>query len=123
MTLLCAPALALLLLPAPQPPDGAVSTAVAPATPLRDSAARIDPSRFSRDPPVRQATAGRRRNWFQRHPAMTGAIVGFATGFAIGWAAGDDGVFDDFTGEFNGCVLGGIGAGAGAIVGWSVGRS
>jgi hypothetical protein len=123
MSMLLAPALALLLLPAPQVDHGASSGVVAQVTPLRDSAARLAPTPFPRDRWVQQATAARRRNWFQRHPAMTGAIVGFVTGFAIGWAAGDDGVFDDFTGEFNGCLLGSIGSGAGALIGWSVGRS
>ena len=62
------------------------------------------------------ATAGRGRNWVQRHPARTTAILAGLSGFAIGWAAGDDAVFDDFTGEFNGVLLGGICAGAGAAV-------
>lgn len=55
-----------------------------------------------------------RRNWFQRHPVLTGALVGGGTGFLIGYLPGDDGVFDDFTAEFNGTVLAGVGAGAGA---------
>jgi hypothetical protein len=57
-----------------------------------------------------------KRNWVQRHPVRTAAIVGGMSGFAIGWAAGDDAVFDDFTGEFNGLLLGGICAGAGASI-------
>ena len=120
MPLLCAPALALLLLPGAHLADSGFAAPVSSVTPLRESAGRIEASlrRVSTSP----QTTTPRRNWFQRHPAITGAIVGFAAGFAIGWAAGDDGVFDDFTGEFNGCVLGGVGAGAGAITRWAIGR-
>ncbi len=57
-----------------------------------------------------------RRNWVQRHPVWTAAMVGFGSGFLIGYLPGDDAVFDDFTAGFNGTVVGGIGAGAGASI-------
>jgi hypothetical protein len=60
------------------------------------------------------ASPPRQRNWAQRHPVVSGALVGGGTGFLIGYLPGDDGVFYDFTAGFNGTVLAGVGAGAGA---------
>lgn len=69
-----------------------------------------------------QQASQRQRSWAGRHPAITGALVGFGMGFAIGMVAGDDGVFDDFVKEFNGLVLGGISAAVGAGIGVGIGE-
>jgi hypothetical protein len=65
---------------------------------------------------VAHQTQPRRRNWVQRHPVWTAAMVGFGSGFLIGYLPGDDAVFDDYVAGFNGAVVGGIGAGAGASI-------
>lgn len=92
-----------------------------PATPIR-TGVRVEVARLvAAEPAVASSTTGLqqspgRRNWVQRHPVWTGAIVGFGAGFLIGYLPGDDAVFDDFTAGFNGHVVGGIGAGAGASI-------
>jgi hypothetical protein len=66
---------------------------------------------------AKQGTApARSRNWVQRHPVLTGTLIGAGTGFLIGYLPGDDGVFYDYTAGFNGTVLAGVGAGAGASI-------
>jgi hypothetical protein len=91
------------------------------ATPIQ-TGVRIEIARLvAAQPAVESSTAGRqpspgRRNWVQRHPVLTGAMVGFGSGFLIGYLPGDDAVFDDFVAGFNGTVVGGIGAGAGASI-------
>jgi hypothetical protein len=61
-------------------------------------------------------TPPQRRNWVQRHPKLTAALIGGGAGFAIGYLPGDDAVFDDFDATFNGNVLAGVGAVAGVSV-------
>src|SRR5688500_6341106 len=91
------------------------------ATPIR-TGVRVEVARLvSAEPAVASSTSGLqqsagRRNWVQRHPVWTAAMVGFGSGFLIGYLPGDDAVFDDFTAGFNGTVVGGIGAGAGASI-------
>jgi hypothetical protein len=71
--------------------------------------------RFSASKALQQGS--QKRSWVVRHPALSGALIGFGSGFLIGYLAGDEGVFPDTDKEFNAAVLGGVGALAGAIMG------
>jgi hypothetical protein len=101
-------------------PAAAQPTAPGDATPsslaisIRHEVARAAQEASGRVPGGSAQAIHPRRNWFRRHPVLTGALVGAGTGFLIGYLPGDDGVFYDFTAEFNGTVLAGVGAGAGA---------
>jgi hypothetical protein len=92
-----------------------------PAHPIQTSA-RIEVARLVAAVEAAAPVAGlrqaspQRRNWVQRHPVWTAAMVGFGSGFLIGYLPGDDAVFDDYVAWFNGTVVGGIGAGAGASI-------
>jgi hypothetical protein len=68
------------------------------------------------------------RSWVERHPAWTGAMVGFAAGSVITYAATASSNKDqllDFSGLRGAAVLlfGGVSAGIGALAGWGIGRS
>ena len=103
-------------------------------TPLRDATNR-EAMRLARvvDTTAPQATQVQPRRWVARHPALTGALVGFGIGFPIGVATckypgaeGSSCAYHTYPG--NARMLGGIttgllGAGIGAGVGAVIGRS
>jgi hypothetical protein len=70
---------------------------------------------------------GSRGSWMERHPVLTGALLGFGVGFGLTYAvaAGDD--KDEFLTPVGAggpaLVYGGIAAGFGALAGWGIGRN
>ncbi|MGE5813817.1 MAG: hypothetical protein ACM36C_04960 [Acidobacteriota bacterium] len=67
-------------------------------------------------------TAARSRNsqegsWIQRHPVMSGTLIGFGAGFGLAYAAAKD---DQ---AVRALLYGGASAGVGALIGWGIERS
>ena len=68
------------------------------------------------------------RNWMERHPVWTGAMIGFSAGFLLTYAvaANDHHQNEVFTPVGPGgpaLVWGGVTAGIGALAGWGIGRN
>lgn len=97
------------------PPGGLLRTALVKAseTPLRAEAA------------VAQVNSGTERNWMQRHPIWTSALVGFAAGFGIGYVSAKDDAdgISSMDPSVRALLYGGASAGVGALVGWGIERN
>ena len=68
-----------------------------------------------------EATREQRRSWVGRHPALTGAIVGFGAGCALVYLTADEDAI--IAREGPALFFGGVGAGIGALIGWGVSRA
>jgi hypothetical protein len=121
-------ALVLMLVIAPVVP----AVAQTQATPLRDATNRAAVQLAGTvDASAVQAVQVRQRSWPARHPALTGALVGFGIGFPIGVATcryptAEASSCTSYTYPANARMLGGvtigllgsgIGAGVGALIG------
>lgn len=94
--------------------------ASAPAGPLVRSAllkASQTPLRAEAALTMTQSHNSQEGNWIQRHPVMSGTLIGFGAGFGLAYAAAKD---DQAT---RALLYGGASAGVGALIGWGVERS
>jgi hypothetical protein len=70
---------------------------------------------------------GSRGSWMERHPALTGALLGFGIGFGLTYAVAAGADKDEFLTPVDAggpaLVYGGIAAGFGALAGWGIGRN
>jgi hypothetical protein len=79
--------------------------------------------------PVRSKSADDRPSgsWMERHPALSGALLGFGLAFGLTYAvtAGDDdnALLSPVDSGGPALVYGGIGAGLGALAGWGISRN
>jgi hypothetical protein len=73
-----------------------------------------------------QDDARARRPWMERHPVLTGMIVGFGAGVGLTYLAAADQREEFLTPISTGSVAlfwGGVGAGVGTLAGWGFGRN
>jgi hypothetical protein len=66
-----------------------------------------------------------RRPWMERHPVLTGTLVGFGIGFGLTYAIAQDDRDEWLTPVSTGSAAlfwGGVSAGFGALAGWGFGR-
>jgi hypothetical protein len=71
-----------------------------------------------------QASGGDERNWIQRHPVLTGALMGFGAGFTLAFAAAENNQHTTSMSPAASALLYGSASGAvGALIGWGVERS
>ena len=110
------------------------SLAGAEPGPLSKASLRKDPQKQFRAearPSSRPSADGDNqdnRNWMEKHPVWTGAMVGFSAGFLLTYAvaASDHHQNEVFTPVGPGgpaLVWGGVTAGIGALAGWGIGRN
>lgn len=96
------------------PTDGLIRSALLAAsrTPLRAQES------------VAQPNGHHERNWMQRHPVLTWALVGFGAGFGLSYAATTDNPDSGSVSPSARALLyGGAGAGVGALISWGIERS
>ena len=79
-------------------------------------------------PTVRPIQEGCRdsRSWMERHPVLTGALLGFGVGVLLTYAVSHDDDDELLTVISPGAAAtfwGGVSAGVGALAGWGVGRN
>jgi hypothetical protein len=97
--------------------------------PLRRAASTRAPfsmARAGRAAATRWDDAGGKRPWVERHPVITGALVGFGIGVGLVYLSAQDDREEFLTPISAGSaalVWGGVSAGIGALTGWGIGRA